>query len=51
MTWKNLEGRNQLGALGVDLYGRPVLKGILKSWSVIIWIEFIWITIGTSDYL
>jgi hypothetical protein len=48
---KNLKWGNHLGALRVDLYGRLILKRILKSKSLILWVVFIWITIGPSDYL
>jgi len=34
--------------LGVD--GRIILKGILKTWNLGVWIGFVWLRVGTWGY-
>jgi hypothetical protein len=47
--WKNLNGREHFGDLGVD--GKIILKWILGKQGGNVWIGCVWIRIGTNDKL
>jgi hypothetical protein len=45
VTYKKKEERDYFGDLGVD--GRIILKRILKTWNLGVWIGIVWLRVGT----